>query len=586
MIPSYFVRLAEIPLTPNGKVNRRALPESEFNTGKSYTAPRDEAGKKLVVLWAEVLGRDVLHASQLQVSIGINDNFFHLGGHSLKAIAMVNKIQKTFAVSITLQDVFLNPTIAGIAQVIKNSKVTGFINIEKQPEKDYYELSYAQKRLWFINKTGPGRSLFNMPGKLTIYETCDLKLITGILEQLTARHESLRTCFKEKDKAPVQVIEPKGSFRLNVEVIDLREFPMPERENVRAELYLKEAMHIFDLEQPSLFRVKIINCAAREYDLIFNMHHIISDGWSLEILKQEFQQLFDANRTGLEPALVPMELQYKDYAAWQNRILADGAQMGKAQAFWREHLGNLPVMNLPYDYSRSPGVDRKESAGYRLWIPGELTNCLRNMAIERNASLFMVLFAGFNLLLAKMTGQENIIVAIPAAARQHDAFKNIIGLFVNTLILCNRVAADESFPGFFARLQDNTFKVLEYQGIPLELICGQLKIKYPEIPVFFNMINTGNTRQESLENLESYHLEAVQDAKFDIVFYLLEYKNGIKVECHYYKNRFKAITIEKLMAQYKEILVNITGDPTRDTGEYFASGKKRKFKRGNNVSSG
>jgi hypothetical protein len=304
----------------------------------------------------------------------------------------------------------------------------------------------------------------------------------------------------------------------------------------------------------------------------------------MEILKQEFRQLFEAYKKGGEFPMEPLQLQYKDYAAWQNRMLSDDAQVGKAREFWREQLsGNLPALNLPYDFSPISGGDSKESAGYRWVISEDLANRLRALAGDRQASLFMVLLAGFNLLLSKATGQEDIMIAIPAAGRQHEALKNIIGLFVNTLILCNRIAADEPFLDFFNRLQDNTFKVLEYQGIPLESICGQLKIKYPEVSVFFNMVNTGSTQQENVSNLDSYHLEKVQNAKFDIVFYLAEYKNGIAVDCHYYKNRFKPVTIEKLMERYKEILTGISGNPARNVREYFKSGKKRKLERGGNL---
>ncbi|MCP5102376.1 MAG: hypothetical protein GY950_03305, partial [bacterium] len=180
------------------------------------------------------------------------------------------------------------------------------------------------------------------------------------------------------------------------------------------------------------------------------------------------------------------ELQYKDYAVWQNQLLADETQMDKAVEYWKEQLsGTLPVLNLPYDYSRSPGS--KESAAYRWVIPEELTHRLLAMAVEQRASLFMVLLAGFNVLLAQVTGQKDIMIAIPAAARQHEALKNIIGMFVNTLILRNHIPTDEPFVDFFKRLRQNTFNVLEYQGIPLELICGRLKIKYPEVSVFFNM---------------------------------------------------------------------------------------------------
>ena len=321
-----------------------------------------------------------------------------------------------------------------------------------------------------------------------------------------------------------------------------------------------------------------MKCTEKKYDLVFNMHHIISDGWSLEILKQEFNRVYEAHKKGIACDMEPLKLQYKDYAAWQNLLLADEEQAEKANEFWKNQLsGNLPVLNLPYDFS--PGLSAsKESAAYRFVIPGGLTSRLREMAAAHRASVFMVLLAGFNLLLSQVTGQKDIIMAIPTAARQHEALKNIIGMFVNTLILRNKVIIDESFIDFFKRLQDNTFKALEYQGIPLELIFGQLKIKYPDISVFFNMINIGNTHQEEVTNLECYHIEKVQDAKFDIVCYLTEYKNGIEINCHYFRDRFKPVTIKKLMDLYRTALDNISGEPAKKIGEYSLTGKKKKRK--------
>jgi acyl carrier protein len=584
MIPSYFVQMDKIPLSQSGKIDKKALPEPELKNNENYVAPRNEIEKKLVELWSEVLAKDTLLSPQLQTSIGIDDNFFQLGGHSLKAINIINKIQKSFGVTIELQTIFQHPTIAGISRIIRNSKVTGFEDIEKQPEKEYYDLSYSQKRLWYISKTEPDSPLFNMSGIVKLDETINEQVIRIVLGQLAARHESLRTCFKEKDKEPRQVIEPVDRLKINLEIMDISELSGPDKEKRRKEILMAESLYIFNLEQLPLFRVKLIKYAADEYNLVFNMHHIISDGWSIEILKQEFRQLVDAYKKGIEAPLEflePLGIQYKDYAVWQNRLLADEKQVGKAQEFWREQLsGGLPKLNLPYDFSTNYSADDKESAGYRWVIPGDLSGRLKLIAESRQASLFMLLLAGFNILMAQVSGQEKIIIAIPAAARQHEYLKNIIGLFLNTLILSSRVVGSEPFQVFFNRLQNNIFKVLEYQGIPLESICGQLKIKYPEVSVLFNMINTGTTEQQNLDNLASYHIEKIQDAKFEIVCYLTEYKNGIEINCHYYKNRFNPNIIEKLMERYLEILAHISDNPSRNIREYFFSGKQKKLKRG------
>jgi tyrocidine synthetase-3 len=573
MVPAYFITLNQLPLTPNGKIDRKALPEPEnIRTGKEYTAPRSDIENKLVEIWEEELGT---------APIGIHDNFFDLGGHSLKAIGVVNKIQKNFGVTITVRDLFRFSTIGSMVPLIQRSEITGFQEIEKQPEKAYYELSYSQKRLWFIIKREPHNTSFNMPGMIALHEAAAEVVLRGVLQQLIDRHEGLRTYFKEINKEPAQVIEPVAGIKPAIEIIDLSGLEEAERQDRPPQLLLEESSHIFDLKKAPLFRVKLVKCKTDQYYLVFNMHHIISDGWSIEILKREFNRFYQAAQKGLANDMQPLEIQYKDYAAWQNQLLANEEKIKKAEEFWKNQLrGVPPVLNLPYDF---PGhTAGRESAAYRWVIPGELTNRLREMGVDYRASLFMVLLAGFNILLSQVTGQEDILIAIPAAARQHEALKNIIGIFVNTLILQNTINDEESFAGFFKHFRDNTFKVLEYQYFPLELICGQLKIKYPTISVFFNMVNIESTHREELTDFTCYHQEKVQEAKFEMVCYLTEYKNGIDISCHYLKDRFKPISIEKLMHLYTKVLEGISREPHREIwriGAHSEAGTNRIVKR-------
>jgi hypothetical protein len=355
-----------------------------------------------------------------------------------------------------------------------------------------------------------------------------------------------------------------------------------ERERNRHQAAIEESSHIFNLEEAPLFRVRLNRCQPGEYDLVFNIHHLITDGWSMEILIEEFFRLYEARKQGVICDLEPLQFQYRDYAAWQNRLLADKEKMGKAKAFWRRYLsGTLPVLNLPYDFPRIASEGSKASSGYRWVIPESLSIKLREMAAGHRTSLFMVLLAGFNLLLSQVTGQKDIMLGIPAAARQHDALKNIVGMFVNTLIIRSSINPGESFKDFFNRLQDNIFNVLDYQDFPLELICSELKIKYPQLAVFFNMLNIGPSLQETLSNFESRHMEKVQAAKFDIVCYLKEYKNGIEMRCHYFRNRFKPATIEMLMDMYKKMLDKLCSEPVKKVGEYTFTRKKKKLNRHN-----
>jgi hypothetical protein len=398
----------------------------------------------------------------------------------------------------------------------------------------------------------------------------DSHLVKTVLSRIIKRHDSFRTGFQVIENHLVQVI--KKEIDIPFKMSDLSSMELSKQENKRQEIYHRELAAPFDLKQMPLFKTVLLKLAEEKYELLFNMHHIISDGWSVEILKQEFSILYSASKKGVPGNIKSLEIQYKDYAAWQNQLLANEEKMGEAIEFWKEYLGgSLPVLNLPYDFTSYSGSTA--SSAFRWVITESLTNRLRNMAANHHASLFMILLAGFNILLSQLTGQKDIILAIPAAARQHEQLKNIVGLLVNTLIILNTIDTEESFIDFFKHFQDTIFKVLTYQDIPLELIFSQLKIKYPSISVFFNMLNIGSTNQQRLTGLESRHMEKVQDAKFDMVFYVTEYKNGIEINCHYFKHRFKSVTIETLMDFYMEILDSMCGNPGKKIGEYGVSGE-------------
>jgi tyrocidine synthetase-3 len=570
MIPSYFVQVEKIPITPNGKIDKRALPAPEMIIGEGYAAPRNKMEEKLVEIWSEILGIE-------KDLISIDSNFFELGGHSLKAIGMANKIHKIFGVKVTIQNLFRYSSIARVADLIKSSNITGFEDIARQPEQPFYEMSYSQKRLWFINKRYPGNTSFNMPARMTLYEPVDEKIVREVLEQLMQRHESLRTSFKEIDREPVQVVETFNGTRLNYEFIDLSLEDEVERKSRCDQLLMEEYSCIFNLEDAPLFKAKLIKCKEEEYELLINMHHIISDGWSVEILKEEFNTLFNAYQKGATCKLETLRIQYRDYAVWHNRLLASEEKVEKAEKFWKNYLsGTLPGLDLPYDFSPGLGTIRdKKSSAYCFTIDESTTQALRSFSGEQKVSIFMVLLASFNILLSQVTGQEEILLAVPAAAREHWELKNIIGMFVNTLILRTRVNMDIPFCDFFRAVQADFFNVLEYQGYPLELVFSRLKMKYPPISVFFNMVNFDIGHKEKLTGLNTSHIEEVQESKFDIHCYLTEYKNVIQVSCHYFKDLFMFESIERMMRLFSRILENISRDPAKRVKDCCLSGKKK-----------
>jgi tyrocidine synthetase-3 len=553
MIPAHIIKIDKMPLTPNKKIDLKALPEPDsIERGAVKAPPRTTVEEKLVNIWQEVLKVK---------PIGIHDNFFDIGGHSLKVLDLVNGIQKEFNVKIGFRDVFEFPTIAELRQCVEKGKEIQYMTIQKQPDQEYYELSYSQKRLWFFYKVEPDSPAFNLSGSIILTDPVTGETIRRLLQKLANRHESLRTYFKEIGRDPVQIIP--ASHQLNLKIIDISHLTGETREKHRTRIIKEERNTPFKLEAPPLFRAVLIRCSEREAELVLTMHHIITDGWSIEVLRQEFLLLYEAARQHREYHLNPLHIQYKDYVYWHNRLVADPVPMQGANMFWESQLkGELPVLGLPYDY---PGTNlsNKKSAGYRLVIPGKLTLSLKELAGTHKASLFIVLLAGFNVLLSRLSAQDDIILGIPAAARQHDELKNVIGLFVNTLVLRNKINPGESFTGFLEQVQKNTLQALEYQGYPLELICSELKIKYPGISVFFNMLTFGDINREYLQHHETNAIEEVQEAKFPMVCYLTEYRENIEINTHYYSELFKPATIEKIMQKYVKILENICKNPSR-----------------------
>jgi tyrocidine synthetase-3 len=573
MVPGYFIPLNRLPLTPNGKIDRKALPEPGAAGGAArenpIITPRNAIEEKLTLLWSEILS---IRSSRLSM----DSDFFQLGGHSLKALQVLNAVQKEFNVKLDFQDIFQNPTIAELGKLIRENRKTAGEIIENQPEKEYYRLSYAQKRLWLLYQLEPGNPAFNLPTRVTLYGRVEEAAVHKALEKLVQRHESFRTYFKPFKGRVVQRI--LSHLQVNLDTYDLSAWESQSRDEKRNRLFKEESLHPFNLETPPLFRLKLIKCGSEESDLIITMHHIITDGWSMEVLEREFTLLYEPYKTGRYYNLPALKNRYIDYVYWQEFLLADKEKMQGAREFWEKQLkGDHPILDLPYDFPKK-NMETKESAAYGIVIPKEIMLILKKIAVEHKGSLFMVLLAGFNLLLYRITRQKDILLGVPGAARQHEDLKNIVGFFVNTLILRDKINPDESFFHFLLRVQGNALKVLEYQSFPLELLCSEFKIKYPEIPVFFNMSIFGNIIQEEVKCDSSYHIQTVQDAKFDIACYVGEYKNGITIETHYYKELFKPITIEKIMQLYRMILENIAMNPGKQVGEYRYSLTRQKRK--------
>ncbi|MGE5340960.1 MAG: amino acid adenylation domain-containing protein [Candidatus Omnitrophota bacterium] len=550
MVPAYIMTIDHMPLTPSGKIDLRALPEPDIQAGDGYVAPANAIEENLVAIWSEVLGIE-------KEKISIHANFFHLGGHSLKATVLLSKIHKALHVHIPLAQIFKTPTVFEIARIISQSQQTAFRDIPPVEEKEYYELSFNQKRLWFIYQMTPDSAAFHLPGRILLDHEVKDEWVEHTLEQLFLRHDSFRTGFKALDGQPVQYVVQKPI--INLQKIDVSNLKEPEKQQERDRLFLQIATTPFDLTAIPLFRAALVKVESNVYEFMTNMHHIITDGWSIELIKKEFNTIYDGYRTGSVVALAPLPLQYKDFAEWHNRVLTD-PQL-PAYHFWKEKLQNdIPSFRLPADASQN----REDSTGaaYQSIIDSDLKDRINQLAQDHNTTLFTVLFSTYMIFLSRFSGQGEVSCSIIGAGREHASLHDIVGFFVNSIIYHSVVDLNESFTDFLNRVSRDVVERFQYQDYPLELLFEELRQRYPEISVSFNMLHIRDSAQTPIpESLTSGPIPTVSESKFDLEPYVTEYSNGITVYWSYKKNLFHPETIAYMVEEYIKLLDFFTRKP-------------------------
>jgi amino acid adenylation domain-containing protein len=561
MLPSVFVRLEKVPLTVNGKVDRRVLQAVEipFNrlAGEEYRAPVGRVEKKLVELWEEVLKTS---------SPGVRDNFFDLGGHSLKAVILLAKIQKAFAVRVTLAALFRDPTIRGLAGYIEKSagdmdnKQTGvevYRPLQAVEKREYYPLSSAQKRLYILQQMEAAGIAYNLPQVVPLSGDIhrDLWRLEQASRRLIQRHESLRTSFLSVDNEPVQRIHAEVEFEIGYN--DLATGATEATEKI--EEIQNSFVRPFFLSRAPLLRVGLTGIKQGNYMLMLDMHHIISDGFSHNILAADFMALYAGKQ------LPPLKLQYKDYSQWQNSE-KKGEKFKQQEAYWlKEFSGDIPQVNLPLDYPR-PAVQgfAGEMKGFTL---GEAdTRALKTLVSNEGVTVYMVVLAIFNVLLSKISGSEEVIMGTAVAGRWHADLQEIIGMFVNTLALCNFPGGEKTFNEFLQEVKVRTVEAFENQEYPFEDLVEKAAIKRdagrnPLFDVMFNfqspdfqpvtvsqMENPGQTRAYAYKS---------RIAKFDLTLTAVDLGSHLLLAFEYCSKLFKKETIQRWINYFKQVTVSI-----------------------------
>lgn len=551
MIPSYFIQLENIPLNASGKVNRKALPKPGENiqTGVEYAAPGNETERKLTVIWEDVLGVS---------RVGIYDNFFILGGHSLKATILASRIFKEFSVEVPLRDIFQTPTVHSLARFIQNAESNVYSAIMPVPEREYYPVSPAQKRLYIIDKLEGSGTTYNMPGILVIEGNLDRKQFELVFQELINRHEAFRTSFVLIDGEPVQKIADRVDFKVN--------FQWASEDEVDA--IVDSFIQPFDLTKSPLLRVGLIKVSDEKHIFMYDMHHIISDGTSMGILNSEFIALYYGK------PLPELRIQYKDFSAWQNAFYQTG-QIRKMEEYWLDAMkGEIPALNMPVDYKRPP-VQSFEGENFIVQLPAELTAGLNKLVLETGTTLFMVFLAVYNILLSRYSGQEDIIVGSPIAGRSHADLEKIIGIFLNTLVFRNYPNGQKTFLEFLGEVKEGSLKAYENQAYQFEDLVEKLNLqrdlsRNPLFDVMFIMQNMDMGQTDTGElRLSPYRFEN-KVSKFDMTLQAMENPadRSITLIMEYCTRLYRPESIKRFMDHFVVLTERVVQNPSANIADF------------------
>ncbi len=564
MVPGVFCVLDALPLTPNGKVDRRAL--ARMGSGAApgeagYRAPRTPTEELLCGIWAEVLGRE---------RVGRDDGFFEIGGHSLLATQVTSRVRRSLGVELPLRALFETPTVAELAALLDRSARgarrdgPALPPLRPAPRTEPLPLSFAQERLWFLDRLDPGSSVYNVPGVLAIDGALDVAALAAGYREIVRRHEALRTTFRPGSAGVEQVISAADP-RAFLPVVDVSSLPGAVRGTAAWAVAESEAHRPFDLERGPLLRAALLRVAGQEHLLVCSLHHIVSDGWSLGVFVRELAELYRAAVEGRAAALPELPVQYADYAVWQRSWLQGEVLAGQLE-HWRARLaGAPPVLELPWDRPRSAGRGQTASVSRELALGPALAGAVRALGRRQQATLFMTLLGGFAVLLHRLSGQDDLCVGTPVAGRGQLETEGLIGFFVNTLVIRSEADGDDTFRQLLERLRGVTLDAYHHQDLPFEKLVEELQparsLAYA--PLFQVMLALQNTPQETLElpglRLSMLPLGAVE-APFDLLLTLAEDPGAggdpgdVAGALSYNAQLYDPATAERLIRQWRTVL--------------------------------
>jgi amino acid adenylation domain-containing protein len=555
MVPAAFVQLAELPLSPNGKVDRRRLPAPDAaRIDDAFEPPRTELERAVAEIWAAVLGVE---------RIGRHDNFWHLGGHSLLATKVLARLHAELGIELPLQTIFNSPTLAELAAALGHA-AWPTDELVPVPREDGMPLpvSFGQERLWFLDRFSPGSATYNLPTFYRLRGELEVPALAAALAALVARHEVLRTVFHAVDGEPQQVVRTPVYAPPGLPLVDLSALTDTIRNAEAALLARQESARPFDLERGPLLRATLLRLDGAEHLLLLDVHHIVSDGWSVEVMLRELAAFY----AGAGASLPGLPVQYADFAFWQRRWLA-GEALAEKLAYWRHRLAGRPAqLDLPADRPR-PAVQSFRGGVESLRLPDELALALERTGHEQRATLFMTLLAAFQTLLHRWSGQENVVVGTPTANRNRPEIQELIGFFVNTLVLRSDLAGEPAFGEVLARVREAALGAYAHQDLPFDRLVTELAperdpARTPLFQVMFALNHGGEGTHSFAPGLEAEALEVGEvSSKFDLSLHLTRVGPALHASAEYSSALFDADTVRRMLGHLAALLAGIAADP-------------------------
>jgi amino acid adenylation domain-containing protein/FkbM family methyltransferase len=562
MVPSSFVLLDQLPLMPNGKVDRRALPLPDIAgfLDDEYRPPRGAVEELLASIWQEVLGAE---------RVGRDANFFDTGGHSLLATQVVSRIRDAFRVEIPLRNIFERPVLAELAQAVRHAirGDSGPVSapITRSVRNRFTPLSHAQERLWLLDQLETDRSVYNIVAGMRWQGPVSVSSLEQAIFEIVRRHESLRTTFELRNGGPVQVAHPFAFHP--IPLIDVSGFPEPAREQVITTLARQEASTPFDLRQGPLLKITLFTAGPCDHTLVAFVHHIVSDGWSMGVLTRELTALYKSFAGGEESALGEPEIQYSDFAVWHRDYIKSEAVADQLQ-YWRGRLsGAAPILELPSDRPR-PAVQTFDGSTLHFELPDSLTRDVHALARRETVTLYMVLLAAFQVLLHRYSGQEDVSVGSPISNRTRKELEPLIGFFANTLVLRAQTEAGQMFRSLLRNTREATLEAYARQDVPFEMLVEAIQPvrDLSHSPLFQVLFVLQNAPQHEFAiqgvRVDPLPLDAGK-AHFDLTLAMAEEIGVLHAAIEYNTGLFDKATILRLFGHFEVLLCAVSEDADR-----------------------